>query len=104
MNGILLINKPKDFSSHDVVAKCRGILKTKKIGHTGTLDPDATGLLVLGVNQGTKIMKYLNNDEKIYQATVCIGKTTDTLDATGTVISQKPVTIIENIDQIQTVA
>lgn len=100
MNGILLINKPKDFSSHDVVAKCRGILKTKKIGHTGTLDPDATGLLVLGINKGTKIMKYLNNDEKIYEATICIGKTTDTLDNQGEVIKETKVDEIHNIDVI----
>lgn len=100
MNGILLINKPKGFSSHDVVAKLRGILKTRKIGHTGTLDPDATGLLVLGINKGTKIMKYLNNDEKIYEATVCIGKSTDTLDRVGEVIDSKAVSKIDNIDEI----
>lgn len=102
MDGILLFNKPKDFSSHDVVAKLRGILKTKKIGHTGTLDPDATGLLVLGIGVGTKIMKYLNNDEKIYEATICIGKTTDTLDHVGTVLDEKPVEEIQDIDDVIT--
>ncbi len=100
MNGILLMNKPQGFSSHDVVAKLRGILKTRKIGHTGTLDPDATGLLVLGVNRGTKIMKYLNNDEKIYEATVCIGKATDTLDRVGEVIERLEVLPINNIDEV----
>jgi len=100
MDGILLVNKPKGYSSHDVVAVLRGILKTKKIGHTGTLDPDATGLLVLGINNGTKIMKYLNNDEKVYHATVCIGKSTDTVDKTGEVISSKPVKNIEKVDEI----
>lgn len=94
------MNKEKGFSSHDVVAKLRGILKTKKIGHTGTLDPDATGLLVLGINKGTKIMQYLNNDEKIYEATVCIGKATDTLDRTGEVIDELKVDEIKDIDTV----
>ena len=66
MNGILLVDKPKDFTSHDVINVLRGVLKTKKLGHTGTLDPDATGVLVVGVNKGTKVMRYLNNDEKVY--------------------------------------
>ena len=100
MNGILLVNKPKDFSSHDVVAVLRGILKTKKIGHTGTLDPDATGLLVIGINNGTKIMKYLNNDEKKYTAQICIGKSTDTLDKTGEVLEQVAVNELQNVDDV----
>lgn len=100
MDGILLMNKPKGFSSHDVVAKLRGILKTRKIGHTGTLDPDATGLLVLGINKGTKIMKYLNNDEKEYQATVCIGISTDTVDKTGEKLEQVPVSQLVNVDDV----
>lgn len=100
MNGILLVNKPKDFTSHDVINVLRGILKTRKLGHTGTLDPDATGVLVVGVNKGTKIMKYLNNDEKIYQATVAIGISTDTLDKTGEVIKSVPVELIENVDEV----
>lgn len=87
MDGILLVNKPKDFTSHDVVNVLRRVFNTKKIGHTGTLDPDATGLLVIGINKGTKIMKYLNNDEKIYEAVILIGKTTDTLDDAGEIIS-----------------
>ena len=100
MDGILLVNKPKDFTSHDVINVLRGILKTRKLGHTGTLDPDATGVLVVGVKKGTKIMKYLNNDEKIYQATVAIGISTDTLDKTGEVINSVPVEIIENVDEV----
>ncbi len=100
MDGILLVNKPKDYSSHDVIAVLRGILKTKKLGHTGTLDPDATGLLVVGVNKGTKIMKYLNNDEKEYEATVCVGISTDTLDKTGEEIERKSVGKLENVDEI----
>lgn len=100
MNGILLVDKPKDFTSHDVINVLRGILKTRKLGHTGTLDPDATGVLVVGVNKGTKIMKYLNNDEKIYQARVCVGIATDSLDKTGEVIDQKKVDPLHNVDSV----
>lgn len=100
MDGILVINKPKDFTSHDVINVLRGILKTRKLGHTGTLDPDATGVLVVGVNKGTKIMKYLNSDEKKYVARVAIGIATDTLDKTGTVLETVPVTQIENVDEV----
>jgi len=100
MDGILLVNKPKNMTSHDVVNIVRRAYKTKKVGHTGTLDPDATGLLVLGINNGTKIMQYLNNDEKIYQATICFGTSTDTLDKTGEIVEEQDVTIIESIDEI----
>lgn len=100
MDGILLVNKPKGFTSHDVINVLRGILKTRKLGHTGTLDPDATGVLVVGVNKGTKIMKYLNNDEKTYQARVLIGQSTDTLDKTGTIIEEKIVTKIDHLDDV----
>jgi len=101
MDGILLVNKPKDFTSHDVVSVLRGILKTKKVGHTGTLDPDATGLLVIGVNKGTKIMKFLNSDEKAYQASVFLGKTTDTLDNCGEVVKDEPITTeIKDIESV----
>jgi tRNA pseudouridine55 synthase len=101
MDGIILIDKEKGFTSHDVVAKLRGILKTKKIGHSGTLDPEATGLLVVGINKGTKIMKYINQDEKTYQATALIGRTTDTLDDDGTILEEVKVTSYpENIKEI----
>ena len=100
MDGILLINKPKDFTSFDVIAVLKKPLNTGKLGHTGTLDPDATGLLVVGVNKGTKIMKYLNNDEKVYIAKACIGISTDTVDKTGEVIDQAPVSEINDIDSI----
>jgi len=98
MNGILLVNKPKGFTSFDVIAVLRGILNTKKLGHTGTLDPDATGLLVVGVNKGTKIMKYLNNDQKEYIATICIGTSTDTLDKTGEIIDNVEVKTLTDVD------
>ncbi|KFZ26086.1 MAG: tRNA pseudouridine synthase B [Candidatus Izimaplasma bacterium HR2] len=100
MNGILLVDKPKDFTSHDVINVLRGVLKTKKLGHTGTLDPDATGVLVVGVNKGTKVMRYLNNDEKVYNARVCIGISTNTLDKTGEVVEKVEVSKLENVDEI----
>ncbi len=100
MNGILIVDKPKDFTSHDIINVLRGILKTRKLGHTGTLDPDATGVLVVGVNRGTKIMKYLNNDEKIYKARICIGIATDTLDKTGKVIDKAIVSELNKVDEV----
>ncbi len=100
MNGILLVNKPSGYTSHDVINVLRGMLKTRKLGHTGTLDPDATGILVVGVNKGTKIMKYLNNDEKIYKARVLIGQSTDTLDKSGKIINEKNVKELLNVDSI----
>ena len=100
MDGILVVHKPIDYTSHDIISILRGMLKTRKLGHTGTLDPDASGVLVVGVNKGTKIMKYLNNDEKTYIARVCIGVSTDTLDKTGEVLEKKTVTKLQEVDQI----
>lgn len=91
MDGILLIDKPKGMSSHDVVNVVRKAYRTKKVGHAGTLDPDATGLLVIGVNKGTKILQYLTADDKVYEATICFGAVTDTLDNTGEVLFEEPV-------------
>lgn len=87
MNGIILINKEKNITSRDVVNKISKKLNTKKVGHAGTLDPLATGLLVMGVGSGTKILELLTLDTKEYIATVKIGLETDTLDITGNVIS-----------------
>ncbi len=88
MDGILLIDKPEGFTSHDVVAKLRRILKTKKIGHTGTLDPFATGLLVMLVGKATRLAQFLDKDEKQYEAIVRFGFATDTGDRTGERISE----------------
>ena len=82
-SGIALIDKPQGFTSHDVVAKLRGILGTRKIGHAGTLDPMATGLLVVGVGSGTRLMNYLSGSSKSYAATVRLGQATFTDDAEG---------------------
>lgn len=82
-NGILIIDKPVGYTSHDVVAKLRGILRTKKIGHTGTLDPFATGVLVMLVGKATRLAKFLDKDAKSYEAIVRFGFETDTGDRTG---------------------
>lgn len=86
MDGIIVIDKEQGMTSHDVVAKLRKILGTKKIGHTGTLDPLATGVLVACVNKATKLVDTLTCDEKIYRATMKFGIQTDTGDITGNVI------------------
>ena len=96
MNGMVLINKPQDFTSFDVVAVMRKILGTKKIGHTGTLDPMATGVLPLMVGKATRLCDRLPNENKAYKATVQLGLTTDTLDITGTVLSQTQSQITRN--------
>ena len=87
MNGVLVINKPQNWTSHDVVNKARGLLQEKKIGHTGTLDPLATGVLVLYVGKATKIVRYLETDDKEYTAEMKLGSTTDTQDADGKALS-----------------
>lgn len=88
-SGILLVNKPKGLTSYEVVHQVKKTLNTKKVGHSGTLDPLATGLLVIGVNQGTKLLPLLPNKQKTYIAKVLIGTKTDTYDITGEVIATK---------------
>ena len=83
VSGIALIDKQQGFTSHDVVAKLRKQLGTKKIGHAGTLDPMATGLLLLGVNSGTKLMQFLSGLDKSYSATIRLGAASSTDDAEG---------------------
>ncbi len=92
MNGILCIDKPAGFTSFDVVAKLRGIAKTKKIGHGGTLDPMATGVLPLFLGNATKACDLVPNQDKRYTATFRLGMVTDTLDCTGKILEEHPVT------------
>ncbi len=89
-DGILVINKPLGITSHDVVAKVRKALGIKKVGHAGTLDPEASGVLVLGVNRGTRLMQYFVGDNKRYEATIRLGVATISDDAVGEVISVTP--------------
>ena len=86
-DGILNVNKPAGWTSHDVVAKVRGLLKGPKVGHAGTLDPAATGVLPVLVGRGTRIAEYLLEWDKEYRAVLRLGQTTDTQDATGTVVA-----------------
>lgn len=88
MDGLLIINKPKGWTSHDVVAKLRKMLSVQKIGHTGTLDPDATGVLTVCVGRATRLAQYTNEFVKEYRVVMRLGITTDTQDATGKVIKE----------------
>lgn len=101
MDGILIINKPENYTSHDIVYKVKKILK-EKVGHTGTLDPLATGVLPLLVGKGTKISKYLINHDKIYCATIKLGVETDTLDREGKILQEQEVKDI-NKEKVQKV-
>ena len=93
MNGIINVYKERGFTSHDVVAKLRGILHMKKIGHTGTLDPDATGVLPVCIGKATKVCGLLTDKDKTYRAVVKLGVTTNTEDMTGEILSHHPVSI-----------
>ncbi len=90
MDGIILIDKPKGVTSHDIVYKVKKLLN-EKVGHTGTLDPNATGVLPLLVGRGTKLSKYLMNHDKTYIVTLKLGEKTDTADSEGKVIEKKEV-------------
>lgn len=92
MTGIICVNKEKDITSFGVCAKMRGILKEKKVGHTGTLDPMATGVLPIMIGGATRFLDYLPESDKGYRAVFVLGKTTDTLDITGTVTAENEVT------------
>ena len=91
MDGIIVINKEKGYTSHDVVAKLKKKLNVSKVGHTGTLDPNATGVLPILIGKGTKFSKYLINHDKIYEVELELGKKTDTADIEGKVIEEKNV-------------
>lgn len=94
-NGVINIYKERGFTSHDVVAKLRGILKQKKIGHTGTLDPEAEGVLPVCLGKGTKLCDMLTDRDKTYEAVLLLGQSTDTQDVTGTVLERADVTVTE---------
>ena len=95
INGVLNVWKEAGFTSHDVVAKLRGILHQKKIGHTGTLDPDATGVLPVCLGKGTRLCDMLTDETKTYEALLHLGIATDTQDMSGTVTAEAPVTVTE---------
>ncbi|MGE0884748.1 MAG: tRNA pseudouridine(55) synthase TruB [Blastocatellales bacterium] len=98
-DGILVVDKPQDWTSHDVVAKMRKILRTRRLGHTGTLDPFATGVLVVCVNRATRLVQFLAGDDKEYVATIRLGFATNTGDLTGEAVL--PVTDASHITSEQ---
>lgn len=95
ISGIINVYKEKGYTSHDVVAKLRGILKQKKIGHTGTLDPDAEGVLPVCLGKATRVCDMLTEKDKVYEAVLLFGKKTDTQDTTGNVLEEKEVACTE---------
>lgn len=92
-SGIIIIDKPAEWTSHDVVAKLRGIYRERRIGHAGTLDPMATGVLPVFVGRATKAVRFLEGADKIYLARLCLGVVTDTQDRWGSVVAQNEVKI-----------
>ena len=96
--GLLLVDKPSGCTSHDVVGRLRHVLRTRRIGHAGTLDPMATGLLVLAVDRSTKLLGHLSLTDKTYLATIRLGQQTDTDDADGLVVAASPVDTLADGD------
>jgi tRNA pseudouridine55 synthase len=94
-SGLIIVDKPAGLTSHDVVARVRRIAGTRKVGHAGTLDPMATGVLVVGVEKATKLLGYLTLTEKEYQATIRLGQSTTTDDAEGEVLGGTPKPVAE---------
>ena len=95
-NGVINIYKERGFTSHDVVAKLRGILRQKKIGHTGTLDPEAEGVLPVCLGTATRLCDMLTDRDKTYEAVLLLGQSTDTQDTTGTVLKCADVCVTED--------
>src|ERR687893_1967121 len=88
--GLLLVDKPGGMTSHDVVARARRVLSVRRVGHAGTLDPMATGLLVLGVGSATRLLGYLGGSDKTYEATIRLGQATVTDDREGEILTTVP--------------
>ena len=98
LDGVLLVDKPGQHTSHDVIARLRGILRTKKIGHAGTLDPMATGLLIVLVGPATRVSQFMISLDKEYEGAIELGKTTDSQDADGEVMETRPVPALTEAD------
>lgn len=94
-NGILIVDKPADWTSQDVVSKLRGVFHEKRVGHGGTLDPMATGVLPVFFGRATRAVEFFEHAEKTYEATLRLGMVTDTQDTTGTVLETRPVSVTE---------
>jgi tRNA pseudouridine55 synthase len=102
INGFVIIDKPAGITSHDVVSRVRRILGTRKVGHTGTLDPFATGVLPVAVNDGTKAIPFLDEGIKCYEAVMRLGIATDTLDMTGTILRESDSSLV-TLQQLESV-
>src|SRR3954453_2702736 len=99
-DGFAVVDKQPGWTSHDVVAKSRGILGTRKVGHAGTLDPDATGVLVLGVGRATRVLRFLQLLSKSYEAEIVLGTETSTLDAAGEVTATHEMSVtLEQVEE-----
>ena len=98
MNGLLVIDKQAGMTSHDVVAICRRILNERRVGHAGTLDPAATGVLVVGVGRATRLLRFVEDTDKEYVAEAAFGVTTTTLDAEGDVVAEKDPSGVTEVD------
>jgi tRNA pseudouridine55 synthase len=94
-DGLVVADKPSGFTSHDVVAKLRKVYGQKKVGHAGTLDPDATGVLLVGLGRVTRLLRFLQETTKAYRGTIAFGVATDTLDAAGAILERRPLPVGE---------
>jgi tRNA pseudouridine55 synthase len=94
-DGLVVVDKPSGFTSHDVVAKLRKAYGQKRVGHAGTLDPDATGVLLVGLGRVTRLLRFLQETTKAYRGTVAFGVATDTLDAAGSILERRPLPVTE---------
>ncbi len=103
LDGVVVIDKPAGWTSHDVVAKLRRVLGTRRVGHSGTLDPDATGVLVMGVGRATRLLQFLTVLPKVYEARIVLGVETDTLDASGSVTARHDMSAV-SVRQLQDAA
>src|SRR5437764_10341314 len=88
IDGVVVVDKPAGWTSHDVVARCRKIFGQKRVGHSGTLDPDATGVLLVGLGRATRLLRFLTDLRKSYECELVLGVATSTLDASGDVIGE----------------
>lgn len=98
IHGLLIVHKERGMTSHQVVARLRGILGQSGIGHTGTLDPEATGVLVIGLGEATKAFQFLDETDKQYRAQIILGQATDTQDATGEVTGEAPAMQVDSAE------
>ena len=103
-HGVIVVDKPAGWTSHDVVAKIRKIYHQRRVGHAGTLDPDATGVLLVGLGRATRLLRFLQDTGKGYRGTIVFGVSTTTLDASGEVVLNPPKSTVVTLGPHDTVA